>query len=88
MLYIIIQTLILKKVGNVVYETVGTALAQYSNAATVFSIIQDLLYNSYANFVGEIKVTVRTYCEEYQFKGKYNIMGDIEGDYMPNCKPI
>lgn len=82
------SNIILKKVGNVVYESVGTALAQYSNAATVFSIIQDLLYNSYANFVGEIKVTVSTYCEEYQFKGKYNIMGDIEGDYMPNCKPI
>ncbi len=74
--------------GEVIHKSVGSFLTQYSNIATVFSVIQDLIYESYANFIGEIKITVSTYCEEYQFKGTYNIMGDKEGDYTSDYKPI
>lgn len=77
-----------KLIGKVVHKLVADLLSQYSKISTIFTIVQDLMYNSYANFVGEIKVTVSTYCEEYQFKGTYNIMGDKEGDYNSNCKPI
>ncbi len=77
-----------KIMGEVVHKVVGDLLAQYSKTATAFTIVQDFVYNSYANFVGEIKVTVSTFCKEYQFKGTYNIMGDKEGDYTFNHKPI
>ncbi|WP_349674209.1 hypothetical protein [Lacrimispora sp.] len=74
--------------GEVIHKSVGNLIAQYSNIATIFNIIQDLLYESYANFVGEIKVTVSTYCEEYQFKGTYNIMGEREGENTLSYRPI
>ncbi|MFW6680928.1 hypothetical protein ACOAOT_25195 [Lacrimispora sp. AGF001] len=83
------NTKIMKEImKKATYDVVGEVLTQYSNTVTLFSILEDILYNSYANFVGEIKITISTYYEEYQFTGTYNIMGDKEGEYIPNNKPI
>ena len=83
------NTKIMKEImKKATYNLVGEVLTQYSNTVTLFSILEDILYNSYANFVGEIKITISTYYEEYQFTGTYNIRGDKEGEYIPNNKPI
>lgn len=66
----------IEAIGNIVYhkivksgeslaKTIGKSVSQYSNIATVFTILQDVFYKSYANFVGEIIITVSTYYEEY-----------------------
>ncbi|MGC6178035.1 hypothetical protein [Lacrimispora sp. 38-1] len=89
----------IEAIGNIVYhkivksgeslaKTIGKSVSQYSNIATVFTILQDVFYKSYANFVGEIIITVSTYYEEYQFKGNYDILGNKNGEYTPSCKPV
>lgn len=89
----------IEAIGNIVYhkivksgeslaKTIGKSVSQYSNIATVFTILQDVFYKSYANFVGEIIITVSTYYEEYQFKGNYDILGNRNGEYTPSCKPV
>uniref|UniRef100_UPI0006D15D99 hypothetical protein n=1 Tax=Clostridium sp. NkU-1 TaxID=1095009 RepID=UPI0006D15D99 len=80
---------IFKDSGEIPYlESIAEISNVYGVTSTCFSILEALVYKSYANFVGEIKVTVSTYCEEYQFRGKYNIMGDKEGEYTSSYKPI
>ncbi|MDK2811475.1 hypothetical protein [Lacrimispora amygdalina] len=80
--------IIKKTMDNVVHKVFVDLLGYYAKIATVFTIFEDLFYNSHAYFAGEIKITISTYCEEYQFKGTYNIMGDKEGVYSGSCKPI
>ena len=84
----------LEAIGTTIYRKfiktgiIGEFAAQYATVATVFTLFEDITYTTYANFVGEIKLTISTFREEYEFTGTYNIMGEKEGSYISNCKTI
>lgn len=65
----------------------GLMIDTYNKVATLVTIFQDLTYKSYAAFIGEIKIKVTTFCEHYEIKGTYNILGMREGDIVINRTP-
>lgn len=80
---------ILKESGKIPnLESLAYIGGLYGMVVSCFNIFESLVYNSYADFTGEIDIIVSTYCEEYKFTGTYNIFGDLTGDYTADKKPI
>ena len=70
--------------GNVVYsiykrnkrDLFGDSLTNYSNAVAILSILQDIIYKSYAAFAGEIKISITTFFVQYKISGRFDINGE------------
>ena len=60
---------VMKRTGNIL------------KAKTIVSVIEDLLYNSYANFVGRITIRTCSFLEKFECSCNYNIEGYRESEY-------
>ncbi|MCI8765992.1 MAG: hypothetical protein HFG58_15845 [Lachnospiraceae bacterium] len=67
-------------------EIIDELASGYFRTISIVSIVEDLLYKSYAAFIGEIKVIVTTFHEQYEFSGKFDIKGNKEGKYRASKK--
>ena len=67
-------------------EIIDELASGYFRTISIVSIVEDLLYKSYAAFIGEIKVIVTTFHEQYEFSGKFDINGNKEGKYRASKK--
>ena len=80
-LYNVFKILIAKEI-----EIIDELATDYFRTISIVSIVEDLLYKSYAAFIGEIKVIVTTFHEQYEFSGKFDINGNKEGKYWASKK--
>lgn len=55
-----------------------------ANAVSLWGALSNLLYKSYAYFVGEIKVNIYTFNYKYQYYGRYDIQGNKIDAYSYN----
>ncbi len=62
--------------GDATQDFWGDTLSNYSNTVAAISILQDIVYKSYAAFVGEIKISVTTFFVKYKISGRFDINGE------------